>query len=133
MKTAKKRSFQVIDVRKHKGCKTKFKEGRYISSTPMGAAKKAFSKLCRLKKTYGKCTFRISLRETTKGSDKKTFTYTVSRKKLKTPVVRFAGTPNEFQIKYEVKAKSATGPVPKCTSTKGQTRGPMRGGERAGE
>ena len=123
-----KRSFEVIDVRKHGGCKTKFKSGRYISSTPLGAAKKAFTKLCRVKKTYGKCTFRISLRETTQGSSKKRFVYKVSRNKLEKPVVRFAGTPNEFLIQYEVSAKSVKDPVPKCTSTKGQTRGRMKGG-----
>jgi len=96
-----KRSFQVIDVRTKNGRKTTFKEGRYISSTPIGAAKKAFTKICGRRKKL-----RISLRETTQGSNKKEFTYKISREKLKKPVVRFSGTPNEFQIKYKIQAKS---------------------------
>ena len=37
------RSFTVVDVTKHGGCKTKFRGGRYKNKTPDGAARKAFS------------------------------------------------------------------------------------------
>ena len=121
------RSFKVIDVRKHGGCKTKFKEGRYMSSTPFGAAKKAFTKLCKVKKTRGKCTLLVTLQETTVGSAKKQFQYKLSRTKLPTPVVRFAGTDKEFTIKYSVDGKAVHN-IPACKSQKGQTRGRMKGG-----
>ncbi len=45
-----KRTFKVVDVRKHGGCDTKFKGGRFVSRTA-GAARKAFNALCRVKKS----------------------------------------------------------------------------------
>ena len=76
------RSFTVIDVGKHGGCKTKFRAGRYINKTPVGAAKKAFTEHCRTKKIRGVCTLIITVRETTSGSKKNVFSYKLSRKKL---------------------------------------------------
>ena len=52
-----KRSFKVLEIRKpaqqtkkHTMKKTTGEGGRYISSTPEGAARKAFSSACRGKK-----------------------------------------------------------------------------------
>ena len=122
------RTFKVIDVRKHGGCKTKFKEGRYTSSTPMGAAKKTFTRLCKLKKIRGRCTLIVTVQETTLGSNKKQFSYKLSRKLLKKPIIRLAGTDKEFKIKYKVQA-NAVKKVSKCPlEKKGQTPGRMKGG-----
>ena len=62
-----KRTFKVVDVRKHGGCDTKFKGGRFVSRTASGAARKAFNALCRVKKIRGKCTLVVVMKETTKG------------------------------------------------------------------
>ena len=58
------RSFKVIHVGKHlrKAHKIEFNEGRYKSTTPLGAAKKAFTQV--FKKTRLKKIF-ITLQETT--------------------------------------------------------------------
>ena len=44
------RSFAVVNVGKHGGCKTKFSSGRYLGRNPVSAAKKAFNTFCRQKK-----------------------------------------------------------------------------------
>ena len=49
------RSFVVVGVLKYGTGRTKSHPGRYISRTPVGAAKKAFNKLCRVKKIVGRC------------------------------------------------------------------------------
>lgn len=102
------RRFKLIDVRKRNGKEIKVNEGLYYSSTPSSAAKKAFSRICRIRKMKGKRTFEVSIMETTKGSKNRFYSYHVSRTLLKNPVVRFAGTHKEFEIKYCVRAKSMT-------------------------
>ena len=104
------RSFTVVNATKHDGCLTKFKEGRYISSSPFGAAKKAFTELCRVKNIKGVCTFIITVQETTEGSNKKKFSYKLNRKKLAKPIIRLKGTKNEFLIHYETTGKSVNSP-----------------------
>ena len=118
------RSFEVIRVNKHGGCKTKFHGGRYINKTPVGAAKKAFNEFCRVKRIRGVCTLVVSVRETTQGSKNKVFTYKLNRTKYNKPRVMMEGTPNEYLIEYEVNAKA----VSKATDCKkpGQTRGRMK-------
>ena len=100
------RSFTVMDASKHGGCSTKFVGGRYVSRNPFGAAKKAFSELCRVKNIRGVCSLVISIKETTEGSNGKVFTYKLNRMKLKDPIIRLEGTKNEFKIMYVVKGKS---------------------------
>ena len=65
------RSFTVLEVGKHGGCKTKFKGGKYVSKNPGSAVKKAFRELCRVKRIRGVCTLVVTIRETTKNSSKK--------------------------------------------------------------
>ena len=108
------RTFKVIDAHRQGGYKTTFNEGRYISSTPMGAVKKAFTKICSVNKIHRKCNLIITIQETSMNSKKKQFAYKLSRKLLKQPIIRLAGTDNEFEIKYETKVTS----VPK-TKIKG--------------
>jgi hypothetical protein len=82
------RSFTIVGVESSKGQKkSKSNEGgRYISKTPSGAARKAFTRACRNSKIKGVCTFIIRMRETTAGSDKKIFKYKLQRKLKKKPV-----------------------------------------------
>jgi len=119
------RSFTVIDVGKHGACKTKFHGGKYISKTPVSAAKKAFNELCRVKKIRGVCTLEITVKETTKNSKEKEYTYKLHRKKLKNPIIRKpSGSNSEYVIEYGVEAKSSPKSA-KCKQKK-QTRGRMK-------
>jgi len=118
------RSFTVIDVGKHGGCKTKFHGGKYISKTPVSAAKKSFNELCRVKKIRGVCTLEITVKETTKNSKEKEYTYKLHRKKLKNPIIRNPSGSKEYVIEYVVEAKSSH-KSEKCKSHK-QTRGRMK-------
>lgn len=115
------RSFTVVEVGKHGGCKTKFNAGRYINKTPAGAARKAFSEHCRIKKIRGVCTLVVSVKETTKDSKGKVFSYKLHRRKLKEPLIRLEGTPSEYVIEYKTDAKSVE--VPIACRNKGQTVG----------
>ena len=117
------RSFTIVEVSKHGGCKTKFKQGRYISKTPAGAAMKAFNAHCRKKRIRGVCTLVVTLKETTSGKGGKLFSYKLKRRKLAEPVIRLEGTPNEFVIEYKPEAKSVK--VPESCRKPGQTRGRM--------
>lgn len=76
------RYFKLIDA------KTMKSFGRYIGDNPKQAASKGFTKLVKKlkeagKKVEGKMT--IYVRESTRGSNRKVYGYTASRKKLSTP------------------------------------------------
>ena len=73
-KDQSQRTFTVVGAYNSKGCPTKFGSNtRYIGRTPSGAAKKAFTELCRVKSIRGVCTIYIKIRETTRGSHKKIY------------------------------------------------------------
>lgn len=110
----KDRSFKVISVHKNDGSTIPFKPGRYISSTPMGAAKKAFTKLCN---SRSKKILRITIQESTSQSNGKQFSYQIQRTKLKTPIVRFAGTDKEFKIRYSVQCTSISNTTQETVSS----------------
>ena len=97
------RSFTIINATKKDGCTTKFHGGKYISKSPMNAAKKAFSELCRVKDIRGVCTLNVSIQETTQGSNNKVYTYRLHRKKLKNPIIM---TPTQiaYDLSWTVKA-----------------------------
>jgi hypothetical protein len=123
-----RRSFTVVGVGKHGSCKTKFGKkdygGRYTSKGgPAGAAKKAFSELCRTKRIKGVCTLIVTIRETTKNSNKKMFTYKLKRNKLAVPKIMREGTDKEYVINYEVKSSSMKDSVACPEDKRGQTRG----------
>ena len=122
--SAAERSFTVVNISKHGGCKTKFNEGRFINRHPAGAAKKAFNEHCRVKNIRGVCVFHITLKETTRGSDSGLFSYKLRRNKLKTPIIRFEGTSKQFAIEYKTEIKSVD--APKTCTRPGQTSGPMK-------
>lgn len=123
----KDRSFKVTSVKKKDGTSIKFKHGRYISSTPMGAVKKAFTKLCN---SRSKRILKITIQETTAQSDGKEFTYQLERTKLKTPIVRFAGTDKEFKIRYSVRCTSlsSTKQVARSSTVTNQEKSAQKGG-----
>ena len=108
-----KRSFTVVKLLKpaqltaktHTAKKTTGHGGRFVSSTPVGAAKKAFNAACRGKNIRGQCTLVVYLQETTAGSDKKLYKYKLKRFKLDKPRIFTRG---DVQIKseYDVKAES---------------------------
>ena len=124
MGMGEKRSFTVVMATRTDGCNTKYAVkghgGRFISRTPDGAARKAFSRLCHKKRIRGQCALNITVLETTQGSSGKAFTYKLSRHKLDTPVER-----NGFVIEYETRAKSITGQPSDCSSGKHKSSGPM--------
>ena len=95
------RSFTVEAIYKAGGAKSRISGGRYISSTPSGAAKKAFSKA--VKNTKNVKSLELHIRETTSGSKHKTYKYRVSRKKENKEVERGGET---ITYKYTVKAKT---------------------------
>ena len=57
--------------------------GPYYSVTPKQAASKAFSAWCRTQRRKSKCATTITIRETTKGSKKKPYTYNAQREVLR--------------------------------------------------
>lgn len=111
-----KRTFTINDAKHTDGCPTKFLNkdysGVYVSRTPAGAAKKALTQLCRVKKIKGQCSLFISMRETTQGSAKKVFDYKVTREKLAKPI-ELAGRKIEYANKVK-KAKS----MPACKKSR---------------
>ena len=120
------RSFAIVDMRRSNGCQTKFnKEGRYVARSPDAAARKALSKHCAVKEIHGRCTLYIQVKEITQESKGKTYNYILHRKKLSEPLVRFAGTPKEFEIHYETEAKSVKAMPTKCIQ-KGRRKSPGR-------
>jgi hypothetical protein len=75
------RSFTVEKIETSSGKKKGSENlgGRFISSTPAGAARKVGSKVCRSSNVKGQCTLYVTIRETTQGSNHKEFTYKVKR------------------------------------------------------
>lgn len=103
-----KRSFKIVSAKKANGCNTKFPaESRFISRTPASAAKKALTALCSVKKIRGVCTLYITVKETTRGSSGKHFTYICKRKKLRTPkVIKNKSGKVMYKVEYESVCKA---------------------------
>ena len=77
----KQRSFTIVHVTDSNG-KKKGKAnlgGRFISSNPASAARKAGSQICKNTKVKGRCSLIITVKETTQGSNNKEFTYKFNR------------------------------------------------------
>lgn len=104
MPSAQKESYTVIAVKTASG-KVKGKAnlgGRFISSSPSGAAKKAGTQICRASNIKGQCSLLITLRKTTRGGSHKEYTYKVNR--VKNPVTVMRGG-EEITYNYQTKAK----------------------------
>jgi len=104
----KMRTFTVIEVSTVHGV-VKGREnlgGVFHNETPVGAARKAASKICSMSKIRGRCTLIITVQETTRGSLNKIYRYKVTRIKDVKEVVR-DGVPITFR--YVTKAVSLQG------------------------
>ena len=82
------RSFTIEAVKRTSGGSVRYTGGRFISETPNGAAKKAFTKAYHHLKATGALSLKIKMRETTQGSLKKEYEYRVTRKAQTTEVER---------------------------------------------
>jgi len=102
-----KRSFTILQIKKTgQKCKTtKSDGGRFVSTTPSGAARKAFTAACHSKKIRGQCSFTVKMRETTAASAKKEFVYELKRVKLTKPLIIKRGS-TEVKIEYTTIIKS---------------------------
>jgi hypothetical protein len=96
------RSFTVEAFYKS-GSKLRTSGGRYISSTPAAAAKKAFSQYYRNHKKSGRFSLEVHIRETTSGSGHKTFKYKVTKVPDQTEVERDGET---IVYKYSTKIRA---------------------------
>ena len=116
-----KRRFVVTRVQKtgQKGNNTGFDKSKsYAGKTPVSAAKKAHSDLCRSKKTFGQCALNVSVSEimaTPTGSPSKkngTFVNHPSNKEYKYRIKRMVNTKlvnrggEMIPYKYTTKARS---------------------------
>ena len=105
------RTFTILNSCIHK------EGGKYKSTSPNGAAKKAASKLFKIAKadpkykTIRRITF--TLRETTKGDNKELFEYKASRVKLPKPIVRIING-KEIVNKYKTVVTSDNHKQIKC-------------------
>jgi len=119
-----KRTFTIHEATHTDGCQTKFKSkdytGVYVSTSPSGAARKALTQLCRVKKIHGQCALYITIRETTQGSAKKLLSYKLNRVKLTKPLELKGRV-----INYTSTAKSVDS-IPKCKSGSRKSSGPKR-------
>jgi hypothetical protein len=96
-----KRSFKIVDVGDLRGAKGKHNlGGRYMGSTPLSAAKKAFTRVCRETAIKGQCTLVIKIQETTRGADGKIFTYRGKREMNPITVMR-----NGVEVTYKYQTK----------------------------
>jgi hypothetical protein len=102
-----KRSFTIVSVNTSAG-KERVKSnigGRFLSSTPSGAARKAATRVCRDSKIKGQCSLVVSIRETTRDSSGKEHSYRVNRIRLKSPQV-IVRDGQEVVYKYTTKVKA---------------------------
>lgn len=96
------RTFTIEAIYRN-GRKIRFDGGRYVSDTPSGAARKAFTQAYRHTGATGRLSLEVHIRETTQGSSHKTYRYNVSRVANSTE----AGWINEdVTFKYTTKVRA---------------------------
>ena len=118
------RSFTLVNAVKSDGCETKItKKSRFIGRNPAGAARKAFNELCRVKRIKGQCTFFVQVRETTRRSAGKIYTYKCKRNLLDEPLV-LKGKEKDYEIEYSTICKSSKS-IPKCKKRSNKSSGRM--------
>lgn len=81
------RSFTIESVYRN-NTKLNYNGGRYISSTPGSAAKKAFTHVYNSINENGRMSLILTMKETTQGSDKKMYKYKITRIKETTEIER---------------------------------------------
>lgn len=77
--------------------------GRFISSTPAGAARKAISRVCRESNIKGVCTLIVTIKETTRGSEGKEYRYK-GKRALAPRTVERGGVEVEYRYKTTVES-----------------------------
>ena len=93
----KRRTFKMVDIEGGKPL-----EGdRYYTGAPSSAARKAFNKWCKEKKLK-KCKKTFTMKESTKGSKNKTYSYVGQRKKLAQPK-EIKRNDTVYKVHYETK------------------------------
>ena len=95
-----KRSFTV------NGSSVNHTGGRYISNSPYGAAKKAASQQFKKLKAGQPKKVKFMIKETTQGSDGRSFFYVATRTKLSKPterIVKFKGVEKVIKNEYTTK------------------------------
>jgi hypothetical protein len=100
------RSFTIISVQKTNGSKVNYTGGRYMNETPRESAKKMFSKVIHSipsSATKSGISLKITLRETTANSNKKEYSYKVTKKSQVTTIERDG---KEISYKFVTKIKS---------------------------
>lgn len=99
------RTFSIVSVSTTTG-RVKGAEnlsGRYISKTPVGAAKKVATKVCSKSKIKGQCTLIIYIREITRDGRAKEYSYKIKR--IMNPVT-ISKDGKDITFKYSLKATS---------------------------
>ncbi len=91
--------------------------GRYTGKNPMQAAKKAFTRICRVATNGGECAYVFTIAETTQKSAKKEFRYIGARKELDEPKtvekgdksydIRFSSEVKSYKAEKDVKSAKA--------------------------
>lgn len=104
--------------------------GRYISKTPLAAARKVATQIYKLIKTdakykkYSGKSITFSIRRTTSGSNKKIYEYTAKQIKLAKPIeIEINGKKILYKNKIDVKKKKSTTSlsVKKTSASKSKT------------
>ena len=97
--TGTKKVYHLVNVLDEKGKAIDFKSSsEYHNSVPSGAARKAFSAVCRHKNLKGECGMTVNVKQ--KNKDKQ-YSYSVYRSKLQTPKELLGRV-----IEYEVSCKA---------------------------
>jgi hypothetical protein len=97
------RSFTIESIKRTDGKSVNYKDGRFVSETPVASAKKVFTKAYHHLKSTGALSLVVKIRETTQGSLKKEYTYKVRRVAEKTEVERDG---KMIQYNFITKAKA---------------------------
>jgi hypothetical protein len=97
------RSFTIENINRIDGRRINYNGGRFLSDTPSGAAKKAFSKAYHFINETGPLSLKIKIRETTQGSVRKTYEYRITRKVEKNTIERNG---EMITYKFTTKVKS---------------------------
>jgi len=101
------RSFTIESIQKYKSGKVNYVGGRFLSETPSAAARKAFTKAYHHLHSKGPLSLKVCMRETTRGSVKKEYTYRVTRKSEKVEVER-NGETIVYNFTTKIKSLGAT-------------------------
>lgn len=118
------RSFTIESVHTANGARVNYKDGRFLSATPAGAARKVFSRAYRAAKGRGPMTMKVAVRETTRGNEGKVFTYNVMRVAQKRQVER-DGQLITYNFATKVKKAGRSGSM-----KKGSKKGSKKAGSR---